>query len=108
MSSTYNHVYEIKINTYGSGVQGKVGGANPQRDKASDGRRTTRVCICSTPRFVSYPQNHGFLTAQLHTLNVTRPLTHLNFILNLLQKFLRACSALLSLPSPTCYGECCA
>ena len=59
MGSACNHVYEIKINTHGSGVQGKVGGTNPQRDKASDDRRTTRVCICSTPRAVSYPKTMG-------------------------------------------------
>ena len=64
MRSAYNRVYEIKINTYGSGVQGKVGGTNPRRDKASNDRRTTRVCVCSTPRAVSCRKTMGSVLAQ--------------------------------------------
>ena len=64
MYYTYDDVYKIKINMHGSGVMNKVGGANPQCDKASDDRRTTRVCVCSTPRAVSYPKTMGSIISQ--------------------------------------------
>ena len=59
MCSAHNHVSDIKINTQGSGVQVKVGGTKPQRDKASDDRRTTRLCVCSASRAVSHPKSMG-------------------------------------------------